>query len=101
MNSQLPIEGPASADLAHMLRGVERTLNWQGVQAQGPGDRAPSAVASGTCTPGVNCPTNIGAHPPPSSTLIIVAVVAFGLGFVVGRLTKRRDKSKTMSGPGR
>jgi hypothetical protein len=45
MSFQIGFNGPASADLTHLLQGVERQLNWHSVRAQAPGDASGSASA--------------------------------------------------------
>jgi hypothetical protein len=95
MSFQLRVEGPASADLAQILRAVEGKLGWHAVQAQEPADRTPASVASGACVPGVNCPTSIGGHDVPEIVLlVIVAVVAFIVGYIIGRQTAKSSVQK-------
>jgi hypothetical protein len=52
-------------------------------------------VASGACVPGVNCPTSIGGHDVPEIVLlVIVAVVAFIVGYIIGRQTAKSSVQK-------
>jgi hypothetical protein len=47
MSFQISFDGVASAELTHLLQGVERQLNWQGIRAEAAGETAASSVASG------------------------------------------------------
>jgi hypothetical protein len=95
MSFQIGFDGVASAELTHLLQGIERQLNWHGARGEAAGETAASSVP---CEPGTNCAdTTHGGHEPACVSVgmaVVIAVVALVVGLIVGsRLGKRAVSS--------